>query len=101
MHWEAHLNAHFHQLGIPVLVSASFLRRYGCGQIDLAIITKRNKEHYLKVVEAKSSMMAGRAQVRRLYLSVEMISKYLNIPGGLEQFCASDYLPNPGGVLKL
>ncbi len=101
MQWEAHLNAHFHKSGIPVLVSAGFLRGYGCGQIDLAVIIKRNKEHYLKVIEAKSSMMASPAQVRRLYLSVEMISKFLNIPGGLEQFCARDYLPKPGGVLKL
>lgn len=83
------------------MVSASFLRRYECGQIDAAVIIKNNKEHYLKVIEAKSSMFASKSQVRRLYRSVELISKFLNIPGGLEQFCARDYLPKPGGVLKL
>lgn len=92
---------HYHQNGIAVLVCPQFLRTRDCGQIDIAVLEKRRGEHYLRVIEAKSSVQASRRQLQRLRSSVDFIAKILNVPGGLEQLCADDYLPKPGQVLKL
>ncbi len=92
--WEAKLSRHFHQRGVPVLISPQFLRSRDCGQVDIAVLLKNNTQHYFKVIEAKSSISASRSQLARLYRSVDLICKILNVPGGLEQLCAHDYLPN-------
>lgn len=84
-----------------MLVSTAFLRARGCGQIDLSILVKRRGEWFLRVIEAKTSIYASEGQVRRLRASVDLVAKILNVPGGLEQYCARDYLPKPGQVLKL
>ena len=39
-HFETQFSSKFHSEGIPLLVSSKFLRRRGCGQVDLAIIKK-------------------------------------------------------------
>ncbi|MBH49064.1 MAG: hypothetical protein CME71_12925 [Halobacteriovorax sp.] len=78
-----------------------FLRSRDCGQVDVAVLLKRRTEHYLKVVEAKSSVSCGTRQIRRLLDSVDFLAKILNVPGGLEQLRREDYLPKPRQVLKL
>lgn len=68
-----------------MLVSIDFLRARNCGQIDLAVMKPQRGEWYLQVIEAKTSVGATRSQLGRLYKSVDLLAKILNVTGGLEQ----------------
>lgn len=73
------------------MVCIDFLRSRDCGQVDMAILQLRRGEWFLKVVEAKATTSAGRAQLSRLYKSVDLLAKILNVTGGLEQIICQNH----------
>lgn len=68
------MSTDFHQQGIPVLLSANCLRRYGCGQIDLA----RFHDGVLELLEVKCRPIISKKQERRLRKSVQFLHLLFN-----------------------
>lgn len=77
---ERLLSSIYHQTKTPVLISSALLRRFNCGQVDMAYIEKG----VLYLVESKSSVIGVQSmrnvQYSRLKRSVALLSALLNYP---------------------
>ena len=65
-----------HKAGLPILIAPDFLRRMGCGQIDLCII---NKEKEGKIYELKSYGALSPRQRLRVIRSGFLLSRILGV----------------------
>lgn len=86
---ELELSKKLHNKNIPFLISSQFLRSFGCGQVDIAYLSKGR----LVLVESKSGGGASGKQFKRLRASQELLSKVLDYPVILE-FIIESELPN-------
>lgn len=69
---------------MPVLVSPLALRQMNCGQIDVCIMTKKNNQRKIIIIEAKSgSGEVSRVQRRRLLASLELLTVATGLFGEL------------------
>ena len=72
-----------HQIGVPLLISFRFLRKMGCGQIDLAVLSQLGGRKVILLFEVKSQKILSKAQYKRLLLSQNLVSQYLKISSKL------------------
>ncbi len=80
-----------HQKHHPVLISSLLLRSHNAGQIDAAILIKRNNEWILSLYELKSSRAPSWSQRSRLLRAQDYLSKVLEMGVKLEvKFCQKD-----------
>ena len=74
------LSLEIHSKNTPVLISSQLLRRYGCAQIDISYVQKKQ----LVLVESKSSLVgilaAQGKQVLRLKRAALFLESCLSIP---------------------
>lgn len=80
---ESLISSKIHQRYCPLLVSPTLLRRYGAGQIDVALIDQKKGVFTLYECKAQLSFISSKQQLR-LMNSLELISSILNINGQLE-----------------
>lgn len=75
---EKEVSQHFHQEGIPLLVSPQLLRSRDLGQIDLARLIKDRTGWILEIGEVKSSVVGEEQMLRtqrfRLFASQRFLS---------------------------
>jgi hypothetical protein len=78
---EAELSKKVHIKGVPILISSSLLREFGCGQIDVSMLYKNSSgENCVAIFEVKSSEAVSAKQIGRLKMSAEFISTILDCP---------------------
>jgi hypothetical protein len=77
---EAQVSCNLHLKNTPVLISPQFLRRYGCGQIDVSFV----KDNTLYLVEVKSSEVGVSNYFTKQYLrmlrSAKLLTSLLQMP---------------------
>lgn len=84
---ELKFTKYYHQKYVPVLLSSSFLREQGCGQIDLAYLTRSSK-WLLFLIEIKQNQFPSSQQWGRLKKTQDYLSRILEIESKLEvKFC--------------
>ena len=69
-----------HQKGIALLVNSHFLRKNGCGQVDVAVLSCHNNLWIGEIIEVKSSRYPSYGQILRLRNSQTLLSHVLEMP---------------------
>jgi hypothetical protein len=75
---EAQASFGLHSQACPFLISPQILRRYGAGQVDIAVLVE-GKWPRLVLYEIKSSARLSQGQKSRLYDSQRLLSAWLGI----------------------
>ena len=80
-----------HRVHCPVLISSLLLRFHQAGQVDIAGLSKNNKEWLLNIYEIKSSLAPSYSQMQRLLRAQNYLSRILEMSVKLEvKFCQKD-----------
>jgi hypothetical protein len=79
IHKELIKSQQIHGTGIPLLVSAKFLRIRGAGQIDISRIIYTKNEYKIEVFEVKSSKRIGIKQSKRIQDSCLILGLTFNL----------------------
>ena len=74
--WERTLSIYWHQRYTPVLISPTFLRSRGAGQIDIAYADAKS----IRLVECKQSCYPTPAQLSRLRKAQQLLSHVFSRP---------------------
>lgn len=96
--FEQEVSVLLHCQGIACLISPLFLRRYGAGQVDLALYHRQTHSYYL--YELKSySLELSYSQRTRLRQSMALLAHFLQKPVILK-LCTKNSLQKNGLLLS-
>ncbi len=93
---EAIFSRKFHKHHTPILISSVILRQFGAGQVDIAIMEKKENYNEITLFEVKSSINISKKQILRLKRSAKIVSELLNCGINLKliipekTFCQND-----------
>ena len=62
----------YHKDGTPILISSQFLRRQGCGQVDISVLSSDGR---INIFEIKAGQSISQSQIKRLIQSTLLIQR--------------------------
>ena len=75
--WERLMAKKLHQIDLPLLISPSWLKRFGGGQVDVAVI---KQDFVCHLYECKTNPFMSHQQGNRLRKSMAVVGLALKLP---------------------